>query len=77
MRVIRFKKAILVYGTLICLCFMIPSLSSALDSDAALGIWFFDEGKGETTKDSSNNDNDGEIVGAKWVDGKFGQSLKV
>ena len=76
MRVIQFKKAILVYGTLICLCFMNPGLSSALDSDAALGIWFFDEDKGGTAKDASKNGNDGEIVDAQWVAGKFGQALK-
>ena len=76
MRVIQSKKAILVYGTLICLCFMIPGLSSALDSDAALGIWFFDEGNGDTAKDSSNTGNDGEIVDAQWVAGKYGEALK-
>ena len=77
MRVIQLRKAIWVYGTLICLSFMIAGLSSAkLDSEAALGIWFFDEGKGGTAKDSSKNGNDGEIVDAQWVDGKFGEALK-
>ncbi len=76
MRVIQFKKAILVYITLICLCFMIPGLSSALDSDAALGIWLFDEGNGETAKDTSKNSNHGEVVDAEWVAGKYGQALK-
>ena len=76
MRVIQLKTTILVYGTLICLCFMIPCLSYALDSDAALGIWFFDEGNGDTAKDETKNGNDGQIVDAKWVDGKFGKALK-
>ena len=77
MRVIQLRKAIWVYGTLICLSFMIAGLSSAkLDSEAALGIWFFDEGKGGTAKDSSKNGNDGEIVDAQWVNGKFGEALK-
>ena len=77
MRVIRFKKAMLVCGTLICLCFMSPGLSSAkIDPDSALGIWFFDEGKGGEAKDSSGNGNDGEIVDAEWVAGKFGEALK-
>ena len=77
MRVIQSKKAMLIYGTLICLCFMSPGLSSAaIDPDAALGIWFFDEGKGGTAKDSSENGNDGEIVDAQWVDGEFGKALK-
>ena len=77
MKVIQLGKAILVYGTLICIGFMIPSLSSAkLDPDTLLGIWFFDEGKGGTAKDSSENGNDGEIVDAQWADGEFGEALK-
>ena len=77
MRVIQSAKAIWVYGTLICISLIIPSLSFAeIDPDAALGIWFFDEGKGGTAKDSSKNGNDGEIVDAEWVDGEFGKALK-
>ena len=77
MRTIGFKKAVWVYGILIFLCFMCIGPSSAkLDPDAALGIWFFDEGKGGTAKDSSENGNDGEIVDAEWVAGKFGEALK-
>ena len=76
MRVKQLNIRIFVYGILICLCFMIAGLSSAFARVAALGIWFFDEGKGETAKDASINGNDGEIVDAKWVAGKFGQALK-
>ena len=77
MRVIQLARAILVFVTLICTSFMSPNLSSAkLDPEAVLGIWFFDEGKGGTAKDSSENGNDGEIVDAQWVDGKFEGALK-
>jgi hypothetical protein len=78
MRVIELKKAIWIYGTLVCLMsLMSPDISSAkLDPEAVLGIWFFDEGKGGTAKDSSKNGNDGEIVGAEWVAGKYGEALK-
>ena len=77
MRVIQLARAILVSVTLICISFMIPDLSSAkVDPDTALGIWFFDEGKGGTAKDSSENGNDGEIVGAKWDTGKYGEALQ-
>ena len=77
MKVIQSAKAIWVYGTLICISLMIPCLSFAkIDPDAALGIWFFDEGKGGIAKDASENGNDGEIVDAEWVDGKFGKALK-
>ena len=75
MRVIQSTKAIWVYGTLICL--LSTDLSFAkLDPEAVLGIWFFDAGKGGTAKDSSENGNDGEIVDAQWVAGKFGEALK-
>ena len=55
MRGIQLKKVIWVYGTLICIMsVMSPDIGSAkLDPKAALGIWFFDEGKGGVAKDSS------------------------
>ena len=76
MRVFQFKYTILINVILLCLCFMSSGMSYALDSDAALGIWFFDEGNGNTAKDTSNSGNDGEIIGAQWVAGKFGDALK-
>ena len=76
MRVKQLDIAIFVYVILICLCFLNPGLSAALDPDAALGIWFFDDGNGNTAKDTSKNGNDGDIDGAQWVDGKFGGALK-
>ena len=77
MQIIQLAKSILVCGILICISFMSPNLSSAkLDTETVLGIWFFDEGKGGTAKDSSKNGNDGEIVDTQWVDGKFGKALK-
>lgn len=36
----------------------------------------FDEGSGNTAKDSSTYNNDGKIEGAKWVNGKFGRALE-
>ena len=77
MSVIQLRRAILVSGVLMCISFMNPYLSSAkLDVEAVLGVWFFDEGKGGTTKDASKNGNDGEIVDLQWVDGKFDKALK-
>ena len=77
MRVVQLARAILVSVTLVCISFGTPDLSFAkLDPEAVLGIWFFDEGKGGTAKDSSENGNDGEIVDAQWVDGKFEGALK-
>ncbi|MDE0323163.1 MAG: LamG domain-containing protein [Candidatus Poribacteria bacterium] len=53
----------------------LPSLAE-IDPKSITGMWLFDEGKGGTAADSSENGNDGEIHGAKWVDGKFGKALE-
>ena len=53
----------------------LPSLAE-IDPESITGMWLFDEGKGGTATDSSENGNDGEIHGAKWVDGKFGKALE-
>ena len=51
--------------------------NAALDPDTIVGIWLFDEGKGDIAKDSFENGNDGEFVGVpEWVDGKFGGALE-
>lgn len=40
-----------------------------------LGCWKFDEGAGDEALDTSGNDHHGEIHGAEWVRGKFGNAL--
>ena len=57
------------------LCVATTSLSAELLDDA-VGIWLFDEGKGNTAADTSGNGNDGAITGAKWAEGKFGGALE-
>ena len=47
-----------------------------IDPKSITGMWLFDEGKGGVATDASENGNDGEIHGAKWVDGKFGKALE-
>jgi hypothetical protein len=47
----------------------------ALDPDA-IGLWLFDEGAGDAAKDSSGNNNNGEITNGKWGDGKFEGALE-
>lgn len=46
-----------------------------IDPETAIGMWFFDEGSGKTANDSSGKGNDGKIIGAKFVDGRFGKAL--
>ena len=48
-----------------------------IDSKSIVGIWLFDDGKGDVAKDSSGNKNDGNLKGdLKWVNGKFGQAIE-
>jgi len=46
-----------------------------VDPKTCVGMWMFDEGKGDTTADSSGNKNDGTLKGPKWINGKFGKAL--
>ena len=57
------------------LCILINPISAELLDDA-VGIWLFDEGKGNTATDTSGNGNDGAVTGAKWTEGKFGGALE-
>ncbi len=62
---------------LFAVCFVILPTQAAFDADNIMGMWLFNEGNGDTAKDSSGNGNDGEIIGgAKWVDGQFGKALE-
>lgn len=67
--------------TVVVLSFITISLILAGVSDAKIdtknimGIWLFDEGKGDAAEDASGNGNSGEINGAKWGKGKFGSAL--
>jgi len=75
-------KRIFIRLALMCFCLLIVGLISTnisyakVDSKSIMGMWLLDEGNGEVAKDSSGNANDGKVVGAKWVDGKFGKGLE-
>lgn len=64
-----------IYVSIICLIFANISYAK-IDPKTFIGAWLFDEGKGDTVKDWSENGNDGKISGAKWIDGKFGKALE-
>ena len=69
------KKVLLTLGV-ICFSLIVVHISTAeIDFESAVGIWLFDEGKGGVAKDLSGQGNDGEVVKAPWVDGKFGKAL--
>jgi hypothetical protein len=63
--------------TVVCISFIVVSLmfvgigNAKIDPKNIVGMWLFDEGKGDIAKDSSENGNDGELMNdPKWVDGK-------
>ena len=48
-----------------------------VDLSSAVGIWLFDEGTGDSTKDISSKGNHAKLTKApKWVSGKFGKALE-
>ncbi len=64
---------------LIVLSLMFADTSTAeFDIETVTGMWLFDEGKGNTATDSSENGNDGKFENdPKWTkDGKFGSALE-
>ncbi len=71
MKLLRFAIAVF------CIC-NIAAMSFALKKDSIVGMWLFDDGKGDVAKDSSGNGLDGMLInGPKWTkDGKFGGALE-
>ena len=69
----RFTVVVL---SLITISFILAGVShTKIDKKDIVGIWLFDEGKGDAAEDASGNGNLGEINGAKWDNGKFGKAL--
>lgn len=77
-------KIVMANSMLACFGFMIVSLmftniaNAEFDPKTVVGIWLFDEGKGNTAADASENGNDGKLENnPKWIkDGKFGSALE-
>ena len=69
----RFTISLIIIG------FMFAHVSIAeVDPGSIVGAWLFDETGGKIAKDSSDNGNDGDLVGgAKWVKGKFGNAIEL
>ncbi|MBC8233939.1 LamG domain-containing protein [bacterium] len=68
--------------TLVCISLVVISLVftgqsyARIDPETIVGMWLLDEGSGNVAKDTSGNGHDGEIKGAKWIDGKFKKALE-
>ena len=71
------KKVLLALGV-VCFSFIVVHISTAeIDLETAVGIWLFDEGKGNVAGDASVGGNDAELVKSPaWVKGKFGMALE-
>ena len=53
---------------------ILPFLTQAAEITDGLILYMpLDEGSGNTTEDKSKTKAEGEVKGAKWVDGKFGK----
>jgi hypothetical protein len=68
--------------TIVCISFIVVSLMfyglsyAKIDEESIMGMWLFDDDKGDTAKDSSGNGNDGVLTNdPEWVDGKFSKAL--
>ncbi|MCY4569529.1 MAG: hypothetical protein OXD49_14625 [Candidatus Poribacteria bacterium] len=69
----------LMLASLIVLSLVFTGISDAeFALETAVGMWLFDEGKGDTAADSSENGNDGKLEnGPKWIkNGQFGSALE-
>ncbi len=82
-RATRCFWGLLLNGTLGCvglivLILMFTDISNAkIDPKTIVGMWLFDEGKGDKALDSSESGNDGKLENEpKWATGKFGQALE-
>ncbi len=69
--------------TIICISFIIISMMFAVVSNAKIdqkdimGMWLFDEGKGDVAEDISGHGNDGVLMnGPEWADGQLGGALE-
>ena len=73
------KKFVLVSALafiVVCGLWTVDCVSAETAKEKGLvGYWNFDEGKGETAKDASGNNN-GTVMDAKWVQGKIGGALQ-
>ena len=74
---IAVSKLSLICVGIMAISLILASISYAkIDLETAVGIWLFDDGKGDVAEDLSGKGNDGTLKNAKWVEGKFGKALE-
>ena len=72
-------KKITVFSVVFVSLFMFLSQVSWAEilPESTVAVWLFDEGNGNTASDSTGNGHDGEIKGATWGNGRFGEALSL
>jgi hypothetical protein len=78
MKTIKVARLTICISFIIIMTLMLTNHSYAkIDKNSIVGIWLFEEAKGEVAIDSSGNGHDGQILGnIKRVNGKFGKGLE-
>ncbi len=72
----RGMNALIMITVLLIAGVWVQKSTSEIDPEALMGMWLFDQGKGDAVVDTSGNGNDGEIVDAERVDGKNGKGIE-
>ena len=76
-KMMRMKCLLIAMIALFAVGILISSSYAKIYSEALVGMWLFDEGKGAVAEDSSGNGHDGTIMGAaKRGEGKFGEAME-
>ena len=73
----KMKYSLIAIGVLFIIGLSVSSTYAKIDPETAVGIWLFEEKKGNEVEDSSGKGHNGMIQGpTKWVEGKFGEALE-
>jgi len=77
MKVLKSKKTFLCLILLFIATFFTSISHAKIDPANVVGLWLFDEGKGDESEDSSGNGNHAILMGRpKWIDGVFGKAIE-
>lgn len=64
------------YAVLIIMLIFVLQSEARIDRNSVMGMWLFDENRGDIAYDSSGNGFDGKFVNdVKWTEGKFGKAI--
>ena len=76
MHITIWKSTAIMLAVVIGMLCSISICAADILEDTLVAAWLFDEDQGLKTADASGNGHDGDIKGAKWVQGKIGAALE-